>query len=142
MPLLKKCWKKPVSRSKCDCWLFASCRTIGTWYCTQDKTETWESAQISAYDLVVNATSAGLEDENLPAPLELLRPLLEKASFCADVIYGKVTPFLKLAAELGITSKDGSDMLLGQGVLAGDYFTEKRYDRREIERYMKESFLF
>jgi len=106
------------------------------------KTSTWESVEIKPYDLIVNTTSAGLEDENLPAPIEILKPLLEKASYSADAIYGKVTPFLKLSAELGITAKDGADMLLGQGVLANNYFTEGQYSLDEIERYMKESFLF
>ncbi|MBU1643185.1 shikimate dehydrogenase [bacterium] len=106
------------------------------------KTATWESIEIKPYDLIVNTTSAGLEDDKLPAPIEVLKPLLENASFSADAIYGKATPFLKLSAELGITAKDGSDMLLGQGVLANNYFTESRYDLTEIEHYMKESFLF
>ena len=106
------------------------------------KTATWESIETKHYDLIVNTTSAGLEDEMLPAPMEILKPLLQNASFSADAIYGKVTPFLKLSAELGITAKDGSDMLLGQGVLANNYFTEGRYDLTEIERCMKESFLF
>lgn len=105
-------------------------------------TATWESIEIRAYDLIVNTTSAGLEDENLPAPFEILKPLLEKASFSADAIYGRETPFLKLSKEIGITSKDGADMLLGQGVLANSYFTDAKYDITEIERYMKESFLF
>ncbi|MGB5966128.1 MAG: shikimate dehydrogenase [Sulfurimonadaceae bacterium] len=106
------------------------------------KTATWDTIEIKAYDLVVNTTSAGLEDENLPAPIEILKPLLEKASFSADAIYGKVTPFLKLSNELNIISKDGADMLLGQGVLANSYFTDAQFDLKEIEHYMKESFLF
>ncbi len=106
------------------------------------KTATWDSIEIKPYDLIVNTTSAGLEDDNLPAPLEIVKPLLQQASYSADAIYGKVTPFLQLSAELGITAKDGADMLLGQGVLANNYFTENRYDIKEIERYMKESFLF
>jgi len=106
------------------------------------KTATWENVETKPYDLVVNATSAGLEDEELPAPERILRPLLEKASFSADVIYGKATPFLRLSKAIGITAKDGADMLLGQGVLANSYFTEGVYELEEIERYMKESFLF
>lgn len=105
-------------------------------------TATWESIEIKPYDLIVNTTSAGLEDDSLPAPLEIIKPLLQKASFSADAIYGKETPFLKLSKELGITSKDGADMLLGQGVLANDYFTEGLYELEAIEEYMKESFLF
>ncbi len=106
------------------------------------KTATWDEIEITAFDLIVNTTSAGLEDDSLPAPRELLEPLLRQAAYSADAIYGKVTPFLKLSSELGITSKDGADMLLGQGVLANNYFTEGRYELKEIERYMKESFLF
>jgi len=106
------------------------------------KTATWDTLTIKSYDLVVNTTSAGLEDENLPAPLEILKPLLEQSSFAADAIYGKVTPFLKLCQELNLTAKDGADMLLGQGVLANDLFTQKTYTLHEIEDTMQKSFNF
>ena len=106
------------------------------------KTQTWDEANIKSYDLIVNTTSAGLEDENYPAPLEILQPLLEKASFSADAIYGKVTPFLKLSAELGITSKDGADMLLGQGVLANNLFTQEQFALEQITLAMQESFQY
>jgi len=105
-------------------------------------TATWETVEVKAYDLIVNTTSAGLEDENLPAPKALLEKLLKQCTFTADAIYGKVTPFLKLSNELGITNKDGADMLLGQGVLANDYFTEHSYPLEKIELHMKKSFLF
>ncbi len=105
-------------------------------------TATWETMAVRAFDLVVNTTSAGLEDESLPAPEALLRSLLERSGFAADAIYGKVTPFLRLASELGKTSKDGADMLLGQGVLANRHFTKARYDLDTIERTMRESFAF
>jgi len=105
-------------------------------------TYTWDTMPIQAYDLVVNTTSAGLEDDNLPAPIELLRPLLEKASFAADAIYGKVTPFLQLCSDLDVEAKDGADMLLGQGVLANSYFTHGSLDVNSIEKVMRESFDF
>ena len=106
------------------------------------KTQTWDDVIIKSYDLIVNTTSAGLEDENLPAPKEILEPLLKQASFAADAIYGKVTPFLQLCATLNITAKDGADMLLGQGVLANDLFTHHTFSLEAIEKPMKESFLF
>ena len=105
-------------------------------------TETWETISLKPFDLIVNTTSAGLEDDNLPAPLEILKPLLEQSNFAADAIYGKVTPFLKLCETLKLTAKDGADMLLGQGVLANNYFTQDTYTLKEIEAPMKESFLF
>lgn len=105
-------------------------------------TYSWEDCPLTAYDLIVNTTSAGLSDDNYPAPLELLTPLLEKTSYCADAIYGKLTPFLGLCQKMGITYKDGSDMLLGQGVLANHHFTEAKFTPEMIQEVMKESFLF
>jgi len=105
-------------------------------------TYTWEDCPIEAYDLIVNTSSAGLSDESLPAPVELLRPLLEKSSFAADAIYGKVTPFLQLCNELKVTYKDGADMLLGQGVLANKHFTKDTYSLDEIKESMAKSFHF
>lgn len=106
------------------------------------KTMTWETFEPATYDLVVNTTSAGLEDENLPAPESLLKPLLSSARYAADAIYGKVTPFLALCESLGIPAIDGAEMLLGQGVLANRYFTEERFDADRIEEVIRESFAF
>ena len=102
--------------------------------------KSWEEMSISSYDLIVNTTSAGLQDENYPAPLELLEPLLKSARYSADAIYGKVTPFLKLSHKLGLTCKDGADMLLGQGVLANELFLDKTISREKIYESMKKSF--
>lgn len=106
------------------------------------QTYTWESMPLQSYDLIVNTTSAGLKDDHLPAPEALVKPLLQKCRFAADAIYGKVTPFLQLASELGIEYKDGSDMLLGQGVLANNHFTEGIFSLDAIEKPMRESFRF
>jgi len=106
------------------------------------ETFTWETCPIKSYDLIVNTTSAGLSDENYPAPLELLKALLEKTSYSADAIYGKMTPFLKLCQQMNITYKDGADMLLGQGVLANNYFTKGAFELERVQEVMKESFEF
>ena len=105
-------------------------------------TFTWENCPIMSYDLIVNTTSAGLSDENYPAPVELLTSLLKKSAYAADAIYGKVTPFLRLCQELDIMYKDGADMLLGQGVLANNYFTKGEFSLSQIQGVMKESFSF
>ncbi|MCK9454192.1 MAG: shikimate dehydrogenase [Sulfurimonas sp.] len=101
---------------------------------------TWDSFKIEKYDLVVNTTSAGLKDEELPAPLALIEKILENTSFAADAIYGKVTPFLKLAKSKNIRCKDGADMLLGQGVLANELFTNNELKTDDITTYMSKSF--
>lgn len=105
-------------------------------------TYTFEEFSINNhYDLIVNMTSAGLEDENYPCPVLFLEKLFPKAKFCIDVIYGKETPFLKLAKKYDIPTKDGSDMLLYQGVIAFEYFTEGEFNFKEIEEYMQKAFI-
>jgi len=100
----------------------------------------WNDFAITHYDLVVNTTSAGLKDEELPAPQNLIEAILEKTNYVADAIYGKVTPFLKLANEKNLQYKDGADMLLGQGVLANELFTKKELKKEDIKKYMQKSF--
>lgn len=102
---------------------------------------TWNNYEQKEYDLIVNTTSAGLKDENLPAPIEIIESVLSGTSFVADAIYGKLTPFLSLAQDKGITYKDGVDMLLGQGVLANELFVNNELQEEDINRYMKKSFL-
>jgi shikimate dehydrogenase len=101
----------------------------------------WEDFKVQKYDLVVNTTSAGLKDEELPAPLEIIEQVLNNTSFVADAIYGKITPFLHLAKEKNITYKDGSDMLLGQGVLANELFVNQKLNKSDIQHFMAKSFL-
>ena len=105
------------------------------------KSATWDNFKVSHYDLLVNTTSAGLKDEELPAPKELIEAVLDATHYAADAIYGKVTPFLALAKEKKIPYKDGADMLLGQGVLANELFTNNTLDKKTITKYMQQSFL-
>lgn len=102
---------------------------------------TWDSFKFSKYDLVVNTTSAGLRDEELPAPKNLIENILSNTHYVADAIYGKMTPFLQLAKEKKIPYKDGADMLLGQGVLANELFVNFTLDKEDIKREMQKSFL-
>ncbi len=91
------------------------------------------------FDLVVNTTSAGLKDENLPAPTELLRPIFDEAKFAFDVIYGKKTPFLNLASANGLRHKDGSELLLFQAALALNLFFDGSLDKTKIENAMQKA---
>jgi len=88
------------------------------------------------FDLVVNMTSAGLSDNNLPAPKEILEIILPNAKAAVDIIYGKETPFLKLAKKFNLPTADGSNMLIEQGVLAFDYFTNHQFDLNIVRDIM------
>ncbi len=104
------------------------------------QTATFDTFKPEAYDLVINMTSAGLEDESLPAPQEILNAVIPSAKACVDVIYGKETPFLKLAKAHGKPTKDGSDMLLYQGIIAFEHFTDHQFSFEEIKTHMQRAF--
>jgi shikimate dehydrogenase len=93
----------------------------------------WENFKVENYDLIVNSTSAGLKDEELPCPKEILENILKNASFAFDCIYGKITSFLALAKNNNLIIKDGEDMLLFQGVLAFELFTNTKADNKVVE---------
>ncbi len=104
------------------------------------KAYSWDDFELSTYDLVVNTTSAGLQEDTLPINEDIMRDIFSKTKFATDVIYNKETPFLKLANELNIPNKDGADMLLYQGVLAFDLFYDHAFKLEEITKYMKKTF--
>lgn len=85
------------------------------------------------FDLIVNSTSAGLSDTEYPTPLEILEPLIKNGKYAIDCIYGKMTPFLQLAKKYSTIYKDGEDMLLFQGVIAFELFTNTKNDNKTVE---------
>ena len=63
------------------------------------------------FDLVINATSAGLSGELAPLPAEVFAP----GALAYDMMYGKsLTPFLQFAASQGVHYSDGLGMLVEQ----------------------------
>lgn len=105
------------------------------------QTYTFDDFVPQSYDLIINMTSAGLEDDSLPCPLDILEEVMPSAQACVDVIYGKQTPFLKLAKSYKKPTKDGSDMLLYQGIIAFEYFTDHAYTFDLIKQHMQKVFM-
>lgn len=101
---------------------------------------TWETFDSKPFDLIINTTSAGLKDEELPCPRALLESLFKQSRFAFDVIYNKKTPFLQMAELLELMTLDGKDMLLHQAVLAFNLFFNNRYDTKTIEKVMEKTF--
>jgi shikimate dehydrogenase len=64
----------------------------------------------SKFDLVINATSAGLTNDMPPVP----GSVFAKGSLAYDMVYGRTTPFMKFAAEHGARAVDGLGMLVEQ----------------------------
>ncbi len=101
---------------------------------------TFDDFTSDTYDLIINMTSAGLMDDHLPAPKNLLTPLVTHAQACIDVIYGRETPFLTLAKAHDVPTQDGTDMLIYQGAIAFEYFTDRAYRFEEIVPHMRRAF--
>jgi len=68
------------------------------------------SALDRAFDLVINATSAGLAGEPLALPPSIWRP----DTLAYDMVYGRDTPFLAAARLAGARACDGLGMLVEQ----------------------------
>lgn len=62
------------------------------------------------FDLVINATSAGLAGEVPAVPAAIFRP----GALAYDMVYGRDTPFLAMARAAGAAACDGSGMLVEQ----------------------------
>jgi shikimate dehydrogenase len=70
----------------------------------------YEALAGESFDLVINATSAGLADEAPPLP----RRVLGKGVLAYDMVYGRETPFLAAARRAGARACDGLGMLVEQ----------------------------
>lgn len=73
------------------------------------RASTFESLE-KPYDLIVNATSAGLTDTALPIP----DIIFSKNSLAYDMMYGRETPFMGQARAAGAQVADGLGMLVEQ----------------------------
>lgn len=63
------------------------------------------------FDIVINATSAGLSGEMPPVP----ETIFAKSTLAVDMVYGdQLTPFLRFALQKGAVVRDGFGMLVEQ----------------------------
>jgi shikimate dehydrogenase len=74
----------------------------------------FESLAGQAFDLVINATSAGLRGEVLPLP----QGLFAQNGLAYEMMYGRDTPFLRQARAASVVIADGLGMLVEQAAEA------------------------
>lgn len=67
-----------------------------------------------AFDLTINATSAGLQDAALPLPASAFAP----GGLAYEMVYGRETPFMAQARAAGALVADGLGMLVEQAAEA------------------------
>jgi len=66
-----------------------------------------------SFDLVINATAAGLSDES-PLSALAVANIFTPSSFAYDMVYGKTTAFMQQALQRGARISDGLGMLVEQ----------------------------
>ena len=116
----------------------------------QKKISVSSEIDLKHYDLIVNATSAGIDMEKLPLQEILLESLLKKTDCVFDVIYPSSfevknindfksfianrhdTHFLSFAKRFSIQRIDGLEMLLFQALFAFEIFSRQSYSFEEL----------
>ena len=84
--------------------------------------------QSEKIDLVINATSCGMRDQEVPLDLRIL----ERKIAVYDLVYAPdETPFLKTARSLDFPCADGLGMLVNQAALSFEIWTGKKEGVRE-----------
>lgn len=97
---------------------FAKAQALAEVFSQTERVQALQTSQLDGehFDLLINATSSGLNGEIPVLPLSLLLPSVR----CYDMFYQQgLTPFLAWAVEHGVTEyADGLGMLVGQAAHA------------------------
>jgi len=86
-----------------------------------------------AFDVVINATSAGLSDAALPIP----DSIFAKHCLAYDMMYGRDTPFMQQARANGAVVADGLGMLVEQAAEAFHLWRGIRPDTQPVMEMMR-----
>jgi shikimate dehydrogenase len=90
--------------------------------------QTFESLAGLSFDLVINATSAGLTDSELPIP----QGIFAADALAYEMMYGRDTPFMRFAREEGAQVADGLGMLVEQAAESFYLWRDVRPDTRPV----------
>jgi shikimate dehydrogenase len=80
------------------------------------------------FDVVINATAAGLSDSEIPLPATVFAP----GALAYDMMYGRETPFMAFARAHGASVADGLGMLVEQAAEAFFIWRGVRPDTRTV----------
>lgn len=87
------------------------------------------------FDVIINATSAGLSD----MPLALPEGIFASGALAYDMVYGRETPFMRQARAAGATVADGLGMLVEQAAEAFFLWRGVRPDTAPVMRVLREA---
>ena len=96
---------------------------------------TFESLNNQIFDVVINATSAGLSDTALPLPASVFAV----GALAYDMMYGRETPFMTLARTHNAVIADGLGMLVEQAAEAFYLWRGIRPQTHAVMQLMRQS---
>ena len=90
-----------------------------------NNSETTLKHEIKTTDILINATSVGMYPQINKLPIKM--EILHKHLFVVDLIYNPLeTQLIKDAKVIGCRTLGGLDMLVNQGALAFEWWTNKK----------------
>lgn len=93
---------------------------------------TYDDLKNQQFDIVINATSAGLSDMALPIP----SCVFAENCLAYDMMYGRETPFMAQARASGAQVADGLGMLVEQAAEAFSYWRGVRPETKSVMKMM------
>ncbi len=94
----------------------------------------FENLETQAFDMIINATSAGLSDSALP----ISHAIFSKGGLAYDMMYGRETPFMKEARAHNMIVADGLGMLVEQAAEAFYIWHGVRPETRSVMNMIKQ----
>ncbi|HZW24273.1 MAG TPA: shikimate dehydrogenase [Gallionella sp.] len=88
----------------------------------------YASLRDKRFDVIINATSAGLSDSTIPLPANVFAP----NALAYDMMYGRETPFMAFARAQGARVADGLGMLVEQAAEAFHIWRGVRPDTKPV----------
>ena len=101
-----------------------------SWQKSYKNISVMDNIDLSKIDIVVNATSAGIDD-HATSPINLNDS--NGNLICYDMVYGKQTHFLNCASDNNLTFFDGLGMLVKQAAASFEIWYEKKVESKNIE---------
>ena len=109
-----------------------------SWRESFKKVSVMEEIEFNKIDIVINATSAGIDDTSL-SPISLNDS--HKEIICYDMMYGKQTPFLKNASDNNLTSFDGLGMLVKQAAASFEIWHGLKVESKSVEESLRSTLI-
>ena len=109
-----------------------------SWHKSYKKISVMEKIDFNKIDIVINATSAGIDNTSL-SPISLYD--CHKEIICYDMMYGKQTPFLKNASDNNLTSFDGLGMLVKQAGASFEIWHGLKVESKSVEASLRSTLI-